>query len=205
MIFSCSTISSSKSIFGIPSRDLFVKLQLVLLLLSIWDWLAGWIAAGHLHRWLDGLLQPYFVLSTFPRTSPCLGRSPLVCFACRWLCSWPCSSLPCCWLCSSLACCWLCSSACCWLCSSRFFSSFLPLSTIERCSASASSLRCTSRFPRTRVALLRSSFSPLTLWLWFCLGFSPLAPCLSLRLCFSLTTGFLAVALSLILSRDTLW
>ena len=48
-------------------------------------------------------------------------------------------------------------------------------------------------------------FSPLTLWLWCCLGFSPLAPWLWLRLCFSLTTGFVAVALSLILSGDTLW
>ena len=33
-----------------------------------------------------------------------------------------------------------------------------PLLDVERCSASASSLRCTSRCPRTRVALLRSSF-----------------------------------------------
>ena len=79
------------------SRDLFVKLQLVLPLLNIWDWLAGWIAAGHLHRWLDGLLQPYSVLCTSPRISPCLGRSPLDCFACCW----PSSCLACCWLCSS--------------------------------------------------------------------------------------------------------
>ena len=48
-------------------------------------------------------------------------------------------------------------------------------------------------------------FSPLARRLWFSLGFSPLAPWLWLRLYLSLTTGFLAVALSLILSRDTLW
>ena len=48
-------------------------------------------------------------------------------------------------------------------------------------------------------------FSPLACRLWLCLGFSPLAPWLWLRLYFSLTTGFLAVALSLILSRETLW
>ena len=157
-------------------------------MLNIWDWLTGWIAAGHLQRWLDGLLQPYSVLCTSPRISPCLGHSPLVCFACRWLCS----SSACCWLCSS-ACCWHCSSACCWHCSSRFFSSYLPFWTTERCSASASSLRCTyfslSSYPCCFTPFF--FFSPLTLWLWFRLGLSPLA--------------HWAVALSLILSRDTLW
>ena len=92
------------------SRDHFVKLQRVLPLLDIWGWLTGWIAAGHLHRWLDGLLQPYSVLCTSPRTSPYLGRSPLVCFACRWLCY---------------------SLSCCWPCSSRFFSS--PPTTLLYC------------------------------------------------------------------------
>ena len=79
-----------------------------------------------------------------------------------------------------------------------------PLLDDERCSASASSLRCSSRCPRTRIAPFSSfhhqlvgygsvsDFSPLATWLWFLLYFS-------------LTTGFLAVARSLILSRDTLW
>ena len=58
-----------------------------------------------------------------------------------------------------------------------------PLLDVERCSASASSLRCSSRCPQTRVASLRSSRH----WLVGC--------------------GILVVlkALSLILSRDTLW
>ena len=63
-----------------------------------------------------------------PRTSPCLGRSPSVCFAGRWLCSflaclWLCS-LASRWLCSS-GCLWRCSSACCWLCSSCLLSALL--------------------------------------------------------------------------------
>ena len=116
------------------------------------------------------------------------------CFACRWLCS----CLACRWLCSS-GCCWLCSSAC---GSSRFILS--PLLDVERCSASASSLRCSSRCPRTRVALFRSSrhwlvgrgsvsdFHHLLLGCGsFCTSLSPLALWLWL--------------LSLILSRDTLW
>ena len=93
-------------------RDYFVKLQVSLPLLDICigSWMLGdWLAAA-------------FPCGVSPRTSPCLGR-PLVCFACRWLCS----SLDCCWLCSCFACCWLCSSACCWLCSSRFFSSSLQI------------------------------------------------------------------------------
>ena len=93
------------------SRDHFVKLQLVLPLLDIWDWLADWLDCC----WTSASLAAAFpLLCDSPRTSPCLGRSPLVCFAYRWLCS----SLACCWPCSSLACCWLCSSACCWLCPS---------------------------------------------------------------------------------------
>ena len=72
---------------------------------------------------LGDWLSAAFLCGVSSRTSPSLGRRPLVGFACRWLCS----SLDCCWLCSS-ACCWLCSSACCWLCSSRFISSSLYIS-----------------------------------------------------------------------------
>ena len=64
-----------------------------------------------------------------------------------------------------------------------------PLLGDERCSASASSLRCSSRCPRTRVALLRSSRHKL-----FGCHSVPDSP-----------TGSLAVVLSLNLSRDTLW
>ena len=136
MIFLCSTISSSKSIF--------VMVMITSALIA---------PAGHLHRFLDasGLAGCSFLLYCVShRTSPCLGRSPLVCFACGWLCS--------------SACCWHCSSACCWLCSSRFFSSY-------------------SRCPRTRVA--NSFLSPQDRWLWFCLGFSPLALWLWFRLILS--------------------
>ena len=85
-------------------RDPSVKLQLFLPLLPLLDICIGsWM----LHNWLT-VAFPLQCVS--PRNSPgyfaSLGHSPLVCFAC-------------CWLCSSLACCWLCSSACCWLCSSR--------------------------------------------------------------------------------------
>ena len=79
----------------------------------------------------------------------------------------PLSCLP---LACSSACCWLWYSACCSLCSSRFFSSLAP------------DLRCSSRCPRTLVALLHSSRHKLVscgsvsdshhwLWLWFRLCF----------------------------------
>ena len=147
------------------------------------------IGSWMLRDCLAGLLQPYFVLCLSSYFA--LSRSQSFgYFACRWLCS--------------SVCCWVCSSACCWLCSSRFFSSFLPLLGVERCSVSASSLRCSSRCPRTRVALFRSSrrwlvdrgsvsdFHHLLLGCGsFCTSLSPLA--LQLWL------------LSLILFRDTLW
>ena len=133
-----------------------------------------------------------------PRTSPCLGRSPLVGLACCWLCS----CLACCWPRSS-ACCWLCFSACCWLCSSRLFPSFLPFSTLS------AALRAHRRFKFFSLSSYPCCsfifFSPLARLLWFCLGFSPLAPWLWFLLHFSLATGFLAVGLSLILPRGTLW
>ena len=46
--------------------------------------------AGHLHRFLDASGQAgcsFPLCCASPRTSPCLGRSHLVCFACCWLCS----------------------------------------------------------------------------------------------------------------------
>ena len=91
------------------------------------------VGSWMLRDWLAGLLQPYFVLCLSSYFAMSLSQS-FGCFACRWLCSclacrWQCSSA-CCWLCSS-ACCWPCSSACCWPRSSRFFSSFLPLSTLS--------------------------------------------------------------------------
>ena len=142
------------------------------------DWLA--------HAALPCAVLLLVVYCASPRTSPCLGRSPLVALpavgyallACRWHCSstcfWLCSST-CFWLCSS-ACCWLCSSACCWLCSSQFFSSFLS------CSTMSAALRAHRRFD-----VLLAVLVPVLLY--FVL----------------LATGSLAVVLSLILSRDTLW
>ena len=79
-------------------------LQLVLPLLDIWDWLAA--------AFLCSVLLLVLRLVSV--------RSPLVRFACRWLCS----SSACRWL--ALLCSWLCSS-CCWLCSSRFFSPLLQI------------------------------------------------------------------------------
>ena len=46
--------------------------------------------------------------------------------------------------------------ACCWLCSSRFFSSFLPFSTLSAALRAHSTLRCSSRCPCARVASLSS-------------------------------------------------
>ena len=135
------------------SCDLFVTLQLVLPLLDIC--IGSWMLR-------DCLGCSFPLTCASPRTSPCLGRSPLVCFACRWLCS-------------SLACCCLCSSACCWLCPSRFFSSFLPS---RRLSAAL----------RRRFDVLLALLVPVLLY--FVLLF---------------TTDSLAVGLSLLLSRDTLW
>ena len=97
-----------------------------------------------------------------PRASPCLGRTPLV-------------ALPAVGY-ALLACCWLGSSACCWLCSSRFFSSFLP------CSTMSAALRAHRRFD-----VLLAVLVPVLLY------FVLLAP------------GSLAGVLSLLLSRDTLW
>ena len=167
MIFLYSTISSSKSIF--------------VMVVSHRQASAPTAPPGHLHRSLDasGLADCSFLLycvspRNSPRTSPCLGRSPLVCLACCWLC-------PC--LCLLLA--------------MLFLVLFIisPLLDVERCSASASSLRCSSRCPLTRVAPLSSfhhwlvccgsvsgseylllgcgafciSLSPLASWRWLCL------------------------------------
>ena len=99
-----------------------------------------WTSASLLGCFGTGSLQLSSVF--FHRTSPCLGRSPLV----RFACCRPCSSLACRWLCSCLACRWLCSSACRWLCSSRFF--------FPHCSRSSMFF---SHGPHTRVALLHSS------------------------------------------------
>ena len=89
--------------------------------------------------------------------------------------------LACCWLCF-FACCWLCSSACCWLCSSRFFSSFLPFSTMS------AALRAHRRFN----VLLAVLVPMLLYFVLLVTGSLAVVP-------------YLAVALSLILSRDTLW
>ena len=108
-------------------------------------------------------------------TSPCSSWTSafvLGCFGTGWL------TQPCFILCFSscfalsrsqsyalLACRWLCSSCLplamlfCLLLALLFSVLYIlsPLLDDERCSASASSLRCSSRCPRTRVALLRSS------------------------------------------------
>ena len=73
-----------------------------------------------------------------------------------------------------------------------------PLLDVERCSASASSLRCSSRCPRTRVALFRSSRH----WLFGRGSVSDFHHLLLGCGFFSFSTGFLVVALSLLLSRD---
>ena len=65
-------------------RDYFVKIQLSLPLLDIC------IGSQMLGDWLGAA----FLCGVSPRTSPCLVRRPLVCFACRWHCSF----LACCWL-----------------------------------------------------------------------------------------------------------
>ena len=76
MIFLYCPISSSKSIFGIV------------------------VITSPCPCWISTSVGCSFLLyCASPRTSPCLGRSPLVCFACRWLCS-----SACCWLCSSASC-----------------------------------------------------------------------------------------------------
>ena len=133
---------------------------------------------GHLHRSLDasGLADCSVLLycvspPNSPRTSPCLGRSPLVCLACGWLCS-------------CLAC-WLCSSACCWLCSSRFFFVISPL--LDDLALLCERIVASMYFSLSSYPCCFTSFflSPLTLWLWFCLGFSPLAPLQWLCLGFS--------------------
>ena len=138
MIFLYSPTSSSKSIFGIV------------------------VTTSLSPSWISAALAAAFFCTVLPRTSPCLGRTPLVCFACCWR-----------WLCSS-ACCWLCSSACRWrwLCSSAC------------CSNHRSSSSCSSRCPRYSLLLYFVlvatgllavvpclGFSPLTLWLWFRLCF----------------------------------
>ena len=83
MICLCSTISSSKSIFGI----------VVIPFPSF---------SSHCPCWTSASLAAAFFGTVFLLI---LRRRPLVCSACRWLCS----------------------SACCWLCSSRFFSSLLQI------------------------------------------------------------------------------
>ena len=94
MIFLYSTISSSKSIFGMVA---IIRQASALI-----------VPAGHMYRFLDasglaGCSFPLYCAS--PRNSFCFVRGPLVCFACRGLCS----------------------SAGWWLCSSRFFSSSLQI------------------------------------------------------------------------------
>ena len=101
------------------------------------------------------------------------------------------------WLCSSLAWCWLCSSACCWLCSSRFFSSFLSCSTIS------AALRAHRRFQLLFRRLFGFSFSLFFSLSWY--HFILLFTTCSLALVHFPILSPLAVALSLILSRDTLW
>ena len=129
--------------------------------------------------WLDCCSLTLYC--AYPRTSPCLGRSPLVAlpaFGCALVLPAVGNALlPAVGF------------------ALVFFSSFLPLLDVERCSASALLLRCSSRCPCTRVALFRSSrhwlvgsgsvsdfhhlllgcgsfcayLSPLALWLWLCL------------------------------------
>ena len=137
---------------------------------------------GHLHRSSDasGLADCSFLPCCVSprnslRTSFCLGRSPFG-LSCLLL------GLLFCLLLAMLFCLLLAMLFC--LLSAVLFSVLFIISLlldVERCSASASSLRCSSRSPRTGVAPL-SSFHH-----WF------------------VSTGFLAVALSLILPRDTLW
>ena len=123
--------------------DHFVKLQPSL---TGSQMLGDWLAAT-------------FLCGIYPRTSRCLGRRPLVCFACRWLCS----SLACCWLCSCFACCWLCSSA--WCC--LLFCLLLALLF--------SVLFIIAPDLRVLLAVLVPAllyfvlllFSPLARWLWF--------------------------------------
>ena len=119
--------------------------------------------------WLDCCSLTLYC--AYPRTSPCLGRSPLVALPDVGA------------LLFAVGCALL------------FFSSFLPFS---------STLRCSSRCPRTRVASFRSS----RLWLVGRGSVSDfhhlLLGCGSFRN-FSFSAGSLAVALPLILSRDTLW
>ena len=142
MIFSYSTISSSKSIFGMV-RIPFAKLQIVLPLLNIWDWLADWMdccwTSALLVGWVAAALLCTVYFSSYLALVSVL--SPWVCFACRWLCSF-------------LACRWLCSSACCWLCYSRFFSSSLQIFVF---------------FSLSSYSFCVTSFlSPLNPRLWFC-------------------------------------
>ena len=113
-------------------------------------------------------LALYCVLYLVPRL--CLGRSPLVCFAFRFACRWPCSSLAC----------------CCWLCSSRLFS-FHRFSPSRRLSAA---LRAHRRFD-----VLLAVLVPVLLY-FFLFTTDSLAVVLS-RI---LTTCSLAVAQSVSLS-----
>ena len=152
---------------GWDGRDHCAKIQLVSSLL------AHIALSGHL-----GVAGCNFPLCCgSPRTSPCLGRNPLIRLACRWLCS----------------------SASCWLCSSRFFSSS-PLLDDERCSASAPSVS-TSLSPTLRVELFDVLLAFLVPVLLYFIFFSPLAPWLWFLFRFS----HHCLWLSLILSRDTLW
>ena len=119
-----------------------------------------WTSASVLRCFGTGwLTQPRFVLCF----SSCfaLSRSQSFgCFACCWRCS---SCLPFAMLLSCLPLamlfCLLLALLFCLLLALLFSVLFIfsPLLDDERCSAIASSLRCSSRCPRTRVALLRSS------------------------------------------------
>ena len=159
MILLCSTISSLKSIsgiFAIPSS-------------SFSSFCPCWTFASVLGCFGTGPLTVAFPLScTSPHTSPCLGHSPLVCFACCWLC--PCL-------------------ACCWLCSSRFFSSFLPFSTLS------AALRAHRRFD----VLLAVLVPVLLLYLLFTTGSSAVVQSRILATC------SLAVAPSVFLSPLASW
>ena len=109
------------------------------------------------------------------RTSPCPGRNAFVCFACRWLCS-------------SLACCW-----------PLLFSCLLLVGSFHRLSPSrrmSTALRAHRRFD-----VLLAVLVPVLLYFVLLFTTDSLAVVLS-RI---LTTGFLTVAPSLILSRDTFW
>ena len=145
-------------------HDLFALRLLDICICSqmLWDWLAD-----------AALLCTAFLLVLYyvsPRASPCLGRSPLVALPAVGF-------APSCLLLALLFCLLL-----------ALLSSVLFI--LSPCSTMSAALRCSSRCPRTRVALLRLALATSSL---------------AVVLYRILTTGSLALVLSLILSRDTLW